>query len=104
MLFLQEKEMVKTVSGSSRTRDSIYMHLDNIPAALRDVSNHWSPGCDNNSERDRNVIRKRNVRLKKSPCRANSHKCNALQTLNSLDENKKQVCERYLIPNYLFND
>ncbi|XP_065200428.1 uncharacterized protein PsGEF isoform X2 [Planococcus citri] len=87
-----EKEM-KTVSGSSRSRDSIYMHLDNLPAALRDVSNHWSPGCENIPERDRNVIKKRNVRLKKSPCRVNSHKSSALQPLNSTNENKKQVCE-----------
>lgn len=90
----QEREMVKTASGSSRTRDSIYMHLDNIPAALRDVSNHWSPGCENPSERDRKSIKRRN-RLKKSPCRVSSHKYNTAQPLNnSINENKNEVCER----------
>lgn len=101
--------MVKSAtSGSARTRDSIYMHLDNIPVALRDVSNHWSPGgCENPTELDTKPVRRRRVRLKKSPCKVASHKCNAVLApsvptitgveppQSEVNENKKDVvCER----------
>lgn len=93
----QEREMVKSTSGSTRNRDSIYMQLDNIPAALRDVSNHWSPNCENLPEREARTVKRRNVRLKKSPCKVASHKCNTdhpLQSLGNLNEKKNNICIR----------
>lgn len=88
--------MVKSASGSTRNRDSIYMQLDNVPAALRDVSNHWSPNCENFSEREARSVKRRHVRLKKSPCKVASHKYTneqPLQSLGNLSE-KNNICIR----------